>query len=272
MTSLSAALAHGDFPVDARDRKLLLAHAAGVAPSRLMMLDASDFTADLLDRYAALLARRAAYEPVSKIIGRRAFWEHEFRVTPDVLDPRPDTEVLVAEAVSQPFTNILDLGTGSGCILISCLLAMPSAQGVGVDLSDAALAVAQDNAIQLGADKRARFIASDWFANVTGTFDLIVSNPPYIAADEMPHLSRDVLDWDPHLALTPGGDGLEPYRIIARHAPAHMTGNARLLVEIGPSQGQAVSAMFSRNGLSGVRILQDFDGRDRVVTGVKPAV
>jgi release factor glutamine methyltransferase len=173
---------------------------------------------------------------------------------------------LVAEALKTPFQTMLDLGTGTGCILLSCLHAMPKAQGLGVDLSPAALAVAESNAAALGLTARASFRPSDWFSSVTGRFDLIVSNPPYIAADEMPTLAPEVRDWEPHLALTPGGDGLGPYRILAGQAPAYLTAQGRLLVEIGPTQGQAVAALFSAAGLHNIRILPDLDGRDRVVT------
>jgi release factor glutamine methyltransferase len=125
--------------------------------------------------------------------------------------------------------------------------------------------VAESNAQSLGLASRAQLQPSDWFSTVTGRYDLIVSNPPYIAADEMPALAPEVRDWEPHLALTPGGDGLGPYRILAREAPAHLTGHGRLLVEIGPTQGQAVVSLFAAAGLHDIRILPDLDGRDRVV-------
>ena len=201
--------------------------------------------------------------------GRRLFWGQSFRVTRDTLDPRPETETLVAEALKEPFLKMLDLGTGTGCILLSCLKGMPMARGVGTDLSAAALAVAMANARDLGLDGRAVFLQSDWFSAVPGTFDLIVSNPPYIAADEMAGLAPEVRDWEPHLALTPGGDGLEPYRIIAREAPSHLVEGGRLLVEIGPTQAAAVSELFAEQGLQNIRVLPDMDGRDRVVSAVK---
>jgi len=209
---------------------------------------------------------------VAQIIGRRIFWGLSFRVTKDTLDPRPETEVLVAEALAQPFLKVLDLGTGTGCILLSCLKGMPMARGVGTDISDAALRVAMGNTRDLGLEARTRFRKADWFVGVTGAFDLIVSNPPYIAAEEMPELSPEVRDWEPHLALTPGGDGLDAYRAIARGAGARLMPGGRLLVEIGPSQGQAVAALFASSGLSDVRILPDLDGRDRVVAAVKPGL
>jgi release factor glutamine methyltransferase len=214
------------------------------------------------------LAARLCHQPVSQIRGWRDFWNHRFRVTPDVLDPRPETERLVALALEQPFARVLDLGTGSGAILISLLAARPGAAGVGVDLSPAALDIARDNARAIGVT--AEFRLSDWFADVTGPFDLIVSNPPYIAEAELPALAPEVRDWEPRMALTPGGDGLAAYRAITAGAGAHLAPGGRLMVEIGPAQGQAVAALFHAAGLAGVRVLPDLDGRDRVVAGRAP--
>lgn len=257
-----------DAPLDAR---LLLAHALGIAQDRLTLHLPDAMTEAQAAAYDLALTARANRQPVAQIIGKREFWGLTFRVTPDTLDPRPDTEALVAEALRAPFLNMLDLGTGTGCILLACLKSMPMARGLGVDISAAALGVARFNAGALGLSTRAQFRQSDWFAAVTGRYDLIVSNPPYIAEDEMPDLAPEVRDWEPHLALTPGGDGLEPYRILARGAPARLMAGGRLLVEIGPTQGQAVAALFAAQGLQDIRILPDMDGRDRVVAAVKPA-
>lgn len=254
----------------ARDARVLLAHAMGIAPDRLTLHLTDDLTeAQVLAYEAAVVARRAR-QPVAQITGRRLFWGLPFRVTRHTLDPRPETETLVAEALRAPFVKMLDLGTGTGCILLSCLKGMPMARGLGVDFSPPALAVAEGNAEALGLAGRAKFLQSDWFAAVEGAFDLIVSNPPYIAADEMAGLAPEVRDWEPHLALTPGGDGLDAYRTIARGAGARLMPGGRLLVEIGPTQGQAVCGLFDSAGLSDIRILPDMDGRDRVVAGVKP--
>ncbi len=254
----------------ALDARLLLAHALGIAQDRLTLHLPDEMTAPQARVYEEAIAARLARQPVAQIIGQRQFWGLTFRVTRDTLDPRPDTETLVAEAVRAPFLSMLDLGTGTGCILLACLKSMPVARGLGVDVSPAALEVARGNAQALGLDKRASFRVSDWFSAVTGRYDLIVSNPPYIAAEEMPGLAPEVRDWEPHLALTPGGDGLDPYRIIARAAPGRLMAGGRLLVEIGPTQGAAVAALFAAQGLQDIRILPDMDGRDRVVAAVKP--
>ena len=215
---------------------------------------------------ADLVARRCEGEPMSHILGYRDFWEHRFEVTADVLDPRPETETLVAAALGGQFARLLDLGTGSGCILLSLLAARTGAQGMGTDLSQAALAVAARNAEVLGVSGRTTLRQSDWWDGVRGTFDLIVANPPYIAAAEMAGLQRE-LGFEPRMALTDDGDGLSAYRAIVAGAPAHLAPGGRLMLEIGPTQGAAVRAMMRAAGLGQVRLLPDLDGRDRVVDG-----
>jgi release factor glutamine methyltransferase len=254
----------------ARDARVLLAHALGIGHDRLTLKLQDEMTAAQEEMFEAALLARMARQPVAQIIGRRLFWGQSFRVTRDTLDPRPETETLVAEALVRPFAKVLDLGTGTGCILLSCLKDMPLARGLGTDISDAALKVAVGNTRDLGLEARARFRKSDWFSNVSGLFDLIVSNPPYIAAAELPGLEPEVRDWEPQLALSPGGDGLDAYRAIVAGAGAHLLPGGRLLVEIGPAQGQAVAGLFARAGLADIRVLPDLDGRDRVVAAEKP--
>lgn len=269
--TLAAALAEGkerlagtDSPATAA--RLLLAHAAGVDQAGLIALGTGDFTEAVMDRYRGYLDRRAAGEPASKILGHRDFWKHRFEVSADVLDPRPDTETLVAAALEGPAPKrILDLGTGSGCILLSLLDEWPGATGLGCDLSGKALEVAARNAENLGVADRAELIVSDWFSAVEGRFDLIVSNPPYIAEAEMNDLSPEVLNHDPHMALSPGGDGLAAYRILAAGALDHLTQDGRILVEIGWKQGAEVAAIFRAAGLRNVTVRPDLNGRDRVV-------
>ncbi len=257
----------GDAP---RDARLLLAKAMGVPADRLTLHLQDPLDRDAAQSFATLIATRASRQPMAQILGERLFWGRSFEVTRDTLDPRPETEVLVQQAIAQPFVKMLDLGTGSGCILISCLLAMPMATGLGVDISDAALRVATRNAVRHNLT-RARFLASDWLRAVTGSYDLIVSNPPYIAAAEMAGLAPEVRDWEPSGALTPGGDGLSAYRIIAAGAPARLMPLGRLLLEIGPTQGAAVTSLLAAQGLENIAILPDLDGRDRVVCATKPA-
>lgn len=264
-------LAAAGVPDPATDARHLLAHAMQIGLDRLTLHLPDALSDDTLARFEAALQARQRRQPVAQITGFRTFWGRSFRVTQDTLDPRPETEILVAEAIRHPALKVLDLGTGTGCILLSILGALPMAVGQGVDVSDAALTVARDNAQRLGLDRRAKFTASDWFSAVAGRFDLIVSNPPYIAASEMSALSPEVQEWEPHLALTPGADGLAAYRTICAGAPARLMTGGRLMVEIGPTQGAAVSALMAQAGLAAPRILQDWDGRDRVVLAEKPA-
>ena len=253
----------------ARDARVLAAHVLGLAPDALIFEGGRELDAPEVSALEKAVAARARRQPVSQITGRRLFWGRSFRVTPDVLDPRPETEILVGQALSGPLARVLDLGTGTGCILLTLLAERPEATGLGLDLSPAALDVARANAATLGLEGRARCAASDWYQAAEGPFDLIVSNPPYIAADEMAQLSPEVRDWEPDLALTPGGDGLDAYRAIAAGAPAHLSPGGRLMVEIGPTQAQAVAALFSAAGLTDIVVTQDLDGRDRVVSAVK---
>lgn len=270
-----ARLTAAGLPDPARDVRLLLAHALGQPADRLMILLHDPVPATAESAFADLLAARLSGRPVSQILGRRQFWGRDFRVTADVLDPRPETEALVAEALSQPFHRLLDLGTGSGAIAVTLLAERLDATGLATDLSPEALAVARGNAATFGVEPRLIFAQGSWFAPVTGTFDtgvfdLILSNPPYITAAEMAELDPGVLNWEPHLALSPGGDGLDAYRAIAAGALAHLAPAGRLMVEIGPNQGADVMALFAAAGLQSLRVLPDFDGRDRVVCAQAP--
>lgn len=250
-----------------RDAQVLLLHVLDLPRHRLPQALDAPMPAAAQARFLQAVAARGARQPISQILGRRAFWKHDFHVTPDTLDPRPETERLVELALAEPFASVLDLGTGTGAILISLLAERPAAHGTGTDLSPAALEVARSNARRIGV--AAAFLHSDWWSAVTGQFDLIVSNPPYIALSEMAALSPEVRDWEPRMALTDEGDGLDAYRAICAAAPAHLLPGARLMVEIGPSQGTAVAELMAQAGLQQIKVHQDLDGRDRVVLGRK---
>jgi release factor glutamine methyltransferase len=254
----------------ARDARRLLAHALGVAPDVLAGRMTDPVPEAAVAAFDALVGRRVAREPVSHLTGQRAFWGRDFRVTRDVLDPRPETETLVARALAEPFARVLDLGTGSGCILVTLLAERPGAQGVGTDISPDALLIAGENAARHGVADRLVLTPSDWFGDIGGRYDLIVSNPPYIAADEMAGLSPEVRDHEPRGALTDEADGLTAYRAIAEGAGRFLVPGGRLLVEIGPTQGMAVSSLFAQAGLERVVVHPDLDGRDRVVAARRP--
>ena len=245
----------------ARDARVLLAHAMGIAPDRLTLHLPDTLSDQSLATYETAITARLAHQPVAQITGQRLFWGRSFKVTRDTLDPRPETEILVAEALSRPFLKLLDLGTGTGCILLSCLADMPMASGVGSDLSAAALAVARENAENLGLTARAKLVQSDWFAAIPGRFDLIVSNPPYIAQDEMAGLSPDVLmASNPRLiVLRISGYGQTgPYRnrpgfgVIgeAMGGLRHLTAEpGRVPVRVGVSIGDTLSALHGVIGI-----------------------
>jgi release factor glutamine methyltransferase len=248
------------------DARYLLAHALGVGRDRLILMGPDMMPPEATTRLEQAITRRIAREPVTRIIGQRLFWGRPFTVTPDVLDPRADTETLIAAALEGPTpARLLDLGTGSGAIAVTLLAEWPGATGVATDISAAALQVARSNAQALGVAARLDLILSDWFAAVSGRFDLILSNPPYIAADEMPDLSPEVRLHDPAIALSPGGDGLEPYRVIAAQAPAYLSPAGRVIVEIGWQQGADVTAIFRAAGWRDLRLILDMEGRDRVL-------
>jgi release factor glutamine methyltransferase len=265
MVAATARLRAAGVADPARDARVLLAHAARIEASRVTLIAPEDLAPDIAERYEQLVSLRAIRVPVSHLIGERAFYGRQFKVSGDVLDPRPETETLIEAALAQPFNRVLDLGVGSGCILVTLLAERPQATGVGVDLSEAACLQASANAVFHRVEPRADIRQSDWFEAVEGQFDLIVSNPPYIALEEMDGLSEEVRRHEPRMALTDEADGLEAYRRISADAARFLAPDGRLLVEIGPTQGHDVAALFSQHGLSDVRVVPDLDGRDRVV-------
>ena len=255
----------------ARDARVLLAHAARIEASRVTLIAPEELAPEIAERYDQLIALRAVRVPVSHLIGEREFYGRRFKVGPEVLDPRPETETLIEAALAVPFERVLDLGLGSGCILVTLLAERVTSTGLGVDLSEAACLQASANAVLHRVTERADIRQSDWFSAVTGQFDLIVSNPPYISLEEMEGLSREVREHEPSLALTDGADGLDCYRRIAPQVMQHLVPGGYVMVEIGPTQGAAVVALFAENGLTGCRIVPDLDGRDRVVVAQRPA-
>jgi len=258
-----------------------------VIDARLLVEAAADATrADIVgDPYRALtpeqeakledyLSRREHREPVSHILGRKGFWKIMLGVTPDVLTPRPDTETVV-EWVLREFPehaawSVLDLGVGSGAILLSILAERPAARGMGVDVSEEALAVARDNAAHLGLAGRMTLLRGDWTEGLPDEgFDLVVCNPPYIASDVIESLEPEVRDHEPRLALEGGPDGLTHYRRLAPEILRVLKPGGRFAVEIGYDQKAAVEALFREAGAAGVQTLKDLGDRDRVVAGAK---
>ncbi len=253
-----------------REARLIVGRVTGRSQASLIADPNAPLDGEQDRRLKEILEARQARQPLSQILREVEFYGRAFEVTQDVLTPRSDTETLIDIALSEPFTRVLDLGTGSGCILTTLLSERPGATGVGTDVSQPALDIAARNLARHGAGDRATLILSDWFERVEGQFDLIVSNPPYIAETEMPELAPEVREWEPHLALTPGGDGLAAYRAITQAAQAHLTPGGRLLVEIGYAQGPAVYRIFDDAGLDPVLLHTDINGHDRVVGGHRP--
>jgi release factor glutamine methyltransferase len=249
------------------DAELLMAHALGISREGLL-LGGLDRAAP--EGFAALVERRAGGEPLAYITGRRAFWTIELAVAPGVLIPRPDSETLIEAAVEHfrgrpgP-TRVLDLGTGSGALLLAALAEWPEATGVGVDRSPAALAIARGNAEALGFADRAAMIEGGW-ADAAGKFDLILCNPPYIGTNEV--LPRDVAEHEPHSALFAGEDGLDDYRAIAPLLPGLLADGGVGCIEIGATQAEAVTTLTAMQGLRAY-IRTDLAGRDRCVVVVR---
>lgn len=263
----AAALRAAATRIDRLDAEVLLAHALGI--DRLALLIDLDRAVDAA-AFAALVDRRAAGQPVAYIVGRREFWSLDLAVTRDVLIPRPDSEALI-EAAAAHFSGtsgprrVLDLGTGSGALLLAALSEWPDAVGVGVDASAAALVVAADNATRLGFATRTTFVHGGWDAG-PGDSDLILCNPPYIADDEP--LPRDVADWEPHAALFAGPDGLADYRVLAPIIATRVAAGGVACIEIGATQAAAVTVLFAAAGMR-VGLRADLAGLSRCLIVTK---
>lgn len=256
------------------DIRLLMQHALGISHAKFVsslnrvLTDAEVKTLD------GMIARRAEREPVSRIIGSRGFWKSEFKITPQTLDPRPDSETLIEAALKYsdtPPETILDLGTGSGCLLLSLLQEYPKARGLGLDISEEAAATARENAAALKLDTRAEFIAADWNEwQASAPFDLVISNPPYIAPEEIAALEPEVTQYDPMTALVGGDDGLECYRSIAALLPRAAKKGGLVVLEIGHAQGEAVKSILALSGIAVIQTLTDLGGSDRAVVARMP--
>jgi release factor glutamine methyltransferase len=248
------------------DARVLMSSVLKVVPYQASLIADKCLTKAQLEEFSKVIQRRLRRVPVSHILGYRDFFEHRFIVTPDVLDPRPETELLVVEALKESFQNVLDLGTGSGCILLSLLAKKTNVQGVGIDNSAAAISIARRNAKNLHLESRVRLNVSDWFSNVgKQKFDLIVSNPPYIHPNQLELLSPEVLQ-EPMLALTDNEDGLNAFKEIATNAQKFMVAGGRLIFEIGFDQGLEVVEILNISGFQDIRVLPDLNGSDRIVS------
>jgi release factor glutamine methyltransferase len=256
------------------DARLLIAEALDIGRTELMVNGDRAITADQVKKIDALAQRRLAHEPVARILGRKEFWSLPLQVSGAVLVPRPDTETIVEAALdfvvrgglrTEPL-RILDIGTGSGALLLALLSELTQARGTATDISAAALAVARANAEHLNLASRCTFIECNIAEGVPGPFDLIVSNPPYIAHADIAMLEPEVRDYDPALALDGGRDGLDVYRAIARDARRLLAPGGRLIVELGAGQEPAVRALFTQAGLTVTGVRNDLSGIPRALS------
>lgn len=263
----AAALCHLPTGDARREARLLLGHATGLANERLFANPRLEVAVPEHARYAALVRRRAAREPMARIIGRREFWSLDLEVSDDTLIPRPDSETLIEAALavagSPPPRRLLDLGTGSGCLLLALLDCFAGAVGIGVDRSVAALQVAARNASRTGLADRARFVASDWGSGLAGGFDLVVSNPPYVAHGDIAGLEPEVAHFEPRGALDGGIDGLDAYRALIPRLPRLLEPTGQALLEIGAGQAEGVTALAAEAGLQCLERHHDLAGIER---------
>lgn len=266
-------LEQADVSEAALDARLLLESVCKTNRNDLLVHGDREVEQEKKEQYLVSIKKRALHMPLQYITGVQEFMGLEFKVNEKVLIPRQDTEILVEEVLRELHdgSRILDMCTGSGCILISLLRYSNDCQGMGVDISGGALCVARENAARLLACKRddtsAQFVESDLFEQVDGCFDILVSNPPYIRSSVIPELAEEVRGHEPLLALDGAEDGLFFYRRIIKQGKKHLSGGGRLFFEIGYDQGEVVKLLMEEAGFADVRIVKDFSGLDRVVYG-----
>lgn len=257
-------------PEPARDAKVLLAHSLGKQKTFLIAYPEFELTDEQQARFRVVVERRAGREPLQHILGRQEFYGRDFRVSPDVLIPRPETEAIVELAVrflaDRPDPRFIDIGTGSGCIAVSVAAELPSALGVANDISEKALAVARENAEAHGVADRLTFTEGNLFGTPgRAEFDLVASNPPYIPLDEFRGLEPEVREFEPRTALTDEGDGLAVIRRIIAEAPHHLKPGGKLLVEIGFGQAESVAALIDASVWAERAFHNDLQGIPRIL-------
>lgn len=258
------------------DARLLLASVAGLSASAVLLDPGRALAADAEAAFAVLVDRRCRREPVSRILGKREFWSLDFAVSLATLDPRPDSETVVEAALAQfppsPAKRVLDLGCGSGCLLLAVLSERPGWTGVGTDIASDAVAVSRTNARTLGLDSRARFEIGDWDKGLAGPFDLILSNPPYIATGEIADLAPEVARFEPRRALDGGADGLDAYRQLGPALTRLLAADGRAVLELGRGQADAVASIMADAGLPEIERRRDLRGVERCLVLGRPAL
>ena len=252
------------------DARIILKEVLSLDDKDLILKESLDIPNELIEKIIAIESRRLNGEPISKIFKKRDFYNSTFLISNDVLDPRPETELIVEIANNfidkNEVKNILDLGTGSGCILLSILKENKMINGLGIDLSKDAISIAKQNSKKLNLETQSNFLISNWMSSVNYKYDLVVSNPPYIASEDIKKLSKSVKIYDPILSLDGGDDGLNSYRLIASDLKRVVSKNALIIIEIGYNQSLQVIEIFKKNNFKLIKKYNDINGLDRVLT------
>jgi release factor glutamine methyltransferase len=270
LNSAIASLKQHNFETPELDARILLEVAANLSVNVIYLKPELELSDDIIEKYQRFLIRRLNHEPVAKIIGKKSFWKDDFIVNEHVLDPRPDSEVII-EAALELFANknkpyrFLDLGTGSGCLLLSLLKEFPNAIGIGIDISSDALKITQANVESLSLQNRVSLIQQNWGDSLVEKFDLIVSNPPYIPFKDIDNLAQDVKLYDPQLALNGGIDGLDPYRYLAKQLLYLLKKDSYAILEFGQGQGLYIREIFKQHGYQVHKMLIDLSGIERAI-------
>ena len=258
-------LSHSGIESAARDARVLTAYALEVPISDLSLKINDKVSANIISKLEKLILRRINREPISKILGRREFWGRTFSINKNVLDPRGDTETLIDYVIEKPVKKVLELGTGSGVIAVTLACAWKEVQVTAVDISEDALLLAQINAEKFNVENKIQFLKSDWFENVEGIFDMIISNPPYIGWVEQNKISAEVKKYDPEIALFAGYDGFDAYKKIIPSLSKFLNKDGLVVLEIGASQSSQVKDIMNSSGFFDVKILKDLSGKERAV-------
>ena len=258
-------LSHSGIESAARDARVLTAYALEVPISDLSLKINDKVSSNIISKLEKLILRRINREPISKILGRREFWGRTFSINKNVLDPRGDTETLIDYVIEKPVKTVLELGTGSGVIAVTLACAWKEVQVTAVDISEDALLLAQINAEKFNVENKIQFLKSDWFENVEGIFDMIISNPPYIGWVEQDKISAEVKKYDPEIALFAGYDGFDAYKKIIPSLSKFLNKDGLVVLEIGASQSSQVKDIMNSSGFFDVKILKDLSGKERAV-------
>ena len=249
----------------ARDARKLTAYALQIPIIELSLNINEQVPAKIISKLEKLVLRRINREPISKILGRRDFWGRTFSINENVLDPRGDTETLIDFVIEKPVKSVLELGTGSGAIAVTLACERKEVHVTATDISENALSLAKINAEKFNVQNKIHFLTSDWFENVKGAYDLIISNPPYIGLTEQDEISAEVIKYDPEIALFAGRDGLDAYRRIIPSLTKFLNPDGFVALETGASQSNQVKNMMNAVGFIDAKIVKDLSGKDRLV-------